>query len=94
MHGDAPAFGRLMNQSHVSLRDDYEVSHPVIDGLVTALQHSDLVFGARMTGAGFGGGIVALAQPNEARRIGPMLDSVNPDARIVSVIKSPVSAPS
>lgn len=53
------SFGRLMNESHQSLRDDYEVSTAELDRLVgLALEHG--AAGARLTGAGFGGCIVAL----------------------------------
>ncbi len=52
--------GRLMAASHVSLRDDFEVSTPVVDDLVERLQATPGVYGARMTGAGFGGVVVAL----------------------------------
>ncbi|ALF52907.1 galactokinase [Nostoc piscinale CENA21] len=53
-------FGELMNASHASLRDDYEVSVPALDTLVEILQKTPGVFGARLTGAGFGGACVAL----------------------------------
>ncbi|BAY38198.1 galactokinase [Nostoc sp. NIES-2111] len=53
-------FGELMNASHASLRDDYEVSVPPLDKLVEILQNTPGVFGARLTGAGFGGACVAL----------------------------------
>ncbi|BAT54063.1 galactokinase [Nostoc sp. NIES-3756] len=53
-------FGELMNASHASLRDDYEVSVPALDKLVEILQNTPGVFGARLTGAGFGGACVAL----------------------------------
>ncbi|BAY17722.1 galactokinase [Anabaenopsis circularis NIES-21] len=53
-------FGKLMNASHTSLRDDYEVSVPALDILVEMLQQTPGVFGARLTGAGFGGACVAL----------------------------------
>jgi galactokinase len=57
--GDPESFGRLMLESHQSLRDDYEVSTPELDRLVhLAVEHG--AFGARLTGAGFGGCIVAL----------------------------------
>jgi galactokinase len=57
--GDPPVFGRLMLESHRSLRDDYQVSTPELDLLVDlAMRHGAL--GARLTGAGFGGCIVAL----------------------------------
>ncbi|MEO1249046.1 MAG: galactokinase [Pseudomonadota bacterium] len=59
--GNAVAFGALMTQSHASQRDDYLVSLPEIDALVdTALSHGAL--GARLTGGGFGGSIVALVE--------------------------------
>jgi galactokinase len=56
----AERFGELMNASHASLRDDYEVSVPALDTLVAMLQETPGVFGARLTGAGFGGACVAL----------------------------------
>lgn len=58
----AQAFGALMNASHASLRDDYEVSTPGLDTLVGLLQAHKSVFGARLTGAGFGGACVALCE--------------------------------
>lgn len=61
--GDLTAAGRLMVESHASLRDDYEVSTEVLDDLVARLTATDGVFGARLTGAGFGGCVVALATP-------------------------------
>lgn len=63
---DAAAFGALMNASHASLRDDYEVSIPALDALVAALQRQPGVLGARLTGAGFGGACVALARTDRA----------------------------
>jgi galactokinase len=56
----AARFGELMNASHASLRDDYEVSIAGLDQLVATLQQTSSVFGARLTGAGFGGACVAL----------------------------------
>jgi galactokinase len=61
--GDVAGAGRLMNASHVSLRDDFEVSTPALDGLVGRLTATAGVYGARLTGAGFGGCVVALAAP-------------------------------
>jgi galactokinase len=66
----ARAFGRLMNESHASLRDDYEVSVPALDAVVDALQGEREVFGARMTGAGFGGACVALVEAGSAAEVG------------------------
>ncbi len=61
--GDVVAAGHLMTASHASLRDDFEVSTPVLDSLVTRLLAVPDVLGARLTGAGFGGCVVALARP-------------------------------
>jgi galactokinase len=65
----ANQFGALMNQSHASLRDDFEVSVPALDKLVAILQSQPGVFGARLTGAGFGGACVALLESSSAVRI-------------------------
>ena len=60
--GDIEAFGKLMNQSHISLRDDYEVTGFELDSLVEAAWKQEGVIGARMTGAGFGGCTVAIVK--------------------------------
>jgi galactokinase len=60
--GDVALAGRLMAESHASLRDDYAVSTPALDATVARLLATPGVFGARLTGAGFGGCVVALAQ--------------------------------
>ncbi|MEO5843422.1 MAG: galactokinase [Caldimonas sp.] len=57
---DGARLGRLMNESHASLRDDYEVSTPELDRLVSLLQEQPAVHGAKLTGAGFGGACVAI----------------------------------
>ena len=62
-------FGQLMNDSHASLRDDYEVSTPELDRLVALLQGQPGVYGARLTGAGFGGACVALCQAQAVREV-------------------------
>jgi galactokinase len=69
----ADEFGSLMNASHASLRDDYEVSVPQLDRLVELLQRRPGVFGARLTGAGFGGACVALCMVDSAREIGGLV---------------------
>jgi galactokinase len=63
---DGADFGALMNASHDSLRDDYEVSIPALDRLVALLREQPEVFGARLTGAGFGGAVVALCRQGRA----------------------------
>ena len=60
--GDAQQLGQLMNASHDSLRDDFEVSAAALDALVDCARARPGCFGARMTGAGFGGCAVALLQ--------------------------------
>jgi galactokinase len=67
----AAAFGALMNASHASLRDDFEVSTPALDALAGALQSQPGIHGARLTGAGFGGACVALADEGAAARAVP-----------------------
>ncbi len=63
--GDVAALGPIFAASHASLRDDYEVSTPTLDTLVAAALDAG-AFAARMTGGGFGGSIVALAEPGRA----------------------------
>lgn len=63
--GDIAKFGELMNQSHISLRDDYEVTGFELDSLVEAQWKQDGVIGARMTGAGFGGCTVAIVETSK-----------------------------
>jgi len=58
--GDIAQFGRLMNASHTSLQYDYEVSCKELDALAEAARSVEGVYGARMTGAGFGGCTVSL----------------------------------
>ncbi len=71
--GALPELGALLDASHTSLRDDFEVSIPEIDRLVEIAWGEGDVYGARLTGGGFGGAIVALARKGRgaevARRI-------------------------
>ena len=67
--GEWSEVGRLMYASHASLRDDYEASCPEIDFLVEQARAVKGVYGARMTGGGFGGCIVALAQPRSVETL-------------------------
>ncbi len=62
---DVAEFGRLMNESHVSLRDDYDVTGVELDTLAELAWSLDGVIGSRMTGAGFGGSTVSIVR-NEA----------------------------
>ncbi len=60
--GNLEEFGKLMNQSHISLRDDYEVTGRELDTLVEIAWEQEGVIGSRMTGAGFGGCTVSIVK--------------------------------
>lgn len=64
--GDHASVGLLMLASHASLRDDFEVSRPELDTMVELARRHAACYGARMTGAGFGGCAVALVQASQA----------------------------
>ena len=66
--GDLKSFGKLMDQSHVSLRDLYEVTGPELDAMAEAAWQAPGVVGSRMTGAGFGGCTVSLVKEADAGR--------------------------
>jgi galactokinase len=70
--------GRLMVESHNSLRDDYEVSTSELDFLQVEAMKVKGVYGSRMTGGGFGGCIVALTQPRAAESLIEHLETVYP----------------
>lgn len=66
--GDAVALGQLMNASHTSLRDDFEVTNDALNIMVECARKESMCYGARMTGAGFGGCAVALVRAEAARQ--------------------------
>ena len=72
-NNDIELFGKLMNESHVSLRDDYEVTGEELDTLVEEAWKLDGVIGSRMTGAGFGGCTVSIVK-DEA--VGTFIENV------------------
>ena len=65
---DLEAFGKLMNESHVSLRDDYEVTGIELDTLVEEAWKINGVIGSRMTGAGFGGCTVSIVKKDAIKK--------------------------
>lgn len=77
--GDLAEAGRLFNESHVSLRDDYEVSCRELDVIVNLAQQQDACYGARMSGGGFGGCAVALVRKDRVEQfiaaVGPAYES-------------------
>lgn len=93
--GDLTAAGELMVASHRSLRDDYEVSTPGLDDLVEALCGIDGIHGARLTGAGFGGCVVALGDPGADLLASPLATHgawrVTPSDGITLALDPPVA---
>jgi galactokinase len=78
--GDLERVGRLMDASHTSLRDDYEVSSPALDAMVEAMRSVAGCYGARLTGAGFGGCAVALVQPGREQAVADAIFEKYPKA--------------
>jgi galactokinase len=74
--GDRARLGELIRASHVSLRDDFEVSTPVVDGMVERAWQAPGCLGARIMGAGFGGSILALLERGTEARFEEALSGV------------------
>lgn len=87
-NADWPRFGRLMTESHRSLRDDYQVSCAELDQIVRLLMEVPGVDGARMTGGGFGGCAVALADRAAIPAIQQILEKNYraPDSQVARLI--------
>jgi len=66
--GDLVALGTLLGESHASLRDDFRVSTPELDALVEELVEAG-ARGARLTGAGFGGSVLAACEAADVERV-------------------------
>lgn len=86
--GDLVRLGELLDASHRSLRDDYEVSTPEVDLLVDLVREQEGVHGARITGGGFGGSIVAVAESGAghhaaARAVAEYEERTGRDARVL-----------
>ncbi|MDX1991529.1 MAG: galactokinase [bacterium] len=64
--GDAGTLGRLMNESHTSMKEDFEITTPPLDSLAEIARQQEGCYGARMTGGGFGGCAVALVDLDRA----------------------------
>lgn len=86
---DAAALGTLMRASHVSLRDDYNVSGPALDAVVDIANEHPACFGARMTGGGFAGGTVALV---DAARASAFCDAVRAQYDALNLADSGVAS--
>ncbi len=88
--GDVERFGRLMTSSHVSLRDDFQASCVEVDDLVASLSAVKGVHGARMTGGGFGGCVIALVDRAALERASAAVRGVpnsRGDAREMFVVR-------
>jgi galactokinase len=80
--GDLPALGRLLDASHASLRDLYEVSVPEVDALAARLRAAGAA-GARIVGGGFGGAVLALLAPHVPPPANALEVSPGPPARLL-----------
>ena len=69
-HGDLETLGALFYASHASMRDDYDVSEPQIDLIVELAQSTPNIYGARLTGGGFGGSVVMLSEIGKGHEAG------------------------
>jgi galactokinase len=78
--GDLAQVGRLMNASHESLRTDYEVSSSALDAMVEAMRSAPGCYGARLTGAGFGGCAVALVAVGDEQAVADAIFDKYPKA--------------
>jgi len=65
--GDIKTVGKLFNESHASLRDDFEVTNEALNQIVESALEQEGCYGARMTGAGFGGCAVALVEKEKSQ---------------------------
>ena len=92
--GDMQEVGRLMDASHSSLRDDYEVSSAALDVMVEAMRSVPGCFGARLTGAGFGGCAIALVEPGKEQNVADAIFERYPKVTNIwpEVYTSPASA--
>jgi galactokinase len=80
--GDLERLGRLLDESHASLRDDYDVSTPVVERAVEACRDAGAA-GARIMGGGFGGSVLALYPPGAEPAPGSMAVAPGPAARLM-----------
>ncbi len=80
--GDLPELGRLLDASHASLRDSYEISTPAVEAAVARLRHAGAI-GARIVGGGFGGSVLGLLAPDAAVPAGAIRVSPGPGAGLI-----------
>ena len=83
---DLRRLGELLDASHRSLQQDYEVSTPELDQLVARAAADEAVLGARLVGGGFGGSVLALTRRGEAERAANRVLSGYPGGRLVAIV--------
>jgi len=83
---DLSRLGALLDSSHRSLRDDYEVSTAELDRLVDLARDDRAVCGARLVGGGFGGSVLALTERGEARSAAERILRRYDRGRLVAVV--------
>ncbi len=89
--GDMEAMGKLINASHTSLSEDYEISTPEVDRLVDLLNKNGAL-GARIMGAGFGGVVIALTTPEHGKSLVESIMELYYKDRDAAGIENPVLA--
>ena len=87
MRNDPASLGKLMDESHESLLKDYEVSSPELDHLVCSLRSAGAL-GARLTGAGFGGCVVALCEKASIDAVISHALLGNPGSYLIDLIRN------
>ena len=83
--GDVRRMGELVNASHASLRDNFEVSSPELDRTAEAALHSPGCLGARMIGGGFAGCVLALVEPSAVQSFTAAITEKLPGVRAIPV---------
>ena len=88
---DPISFGELMNSSHQSMRDDYEISSEELNQVVESANKNGAL-GARLTGAGFGGCVVLLTTNNELTSVSKSILEECPQAYLVTTISKELNS--
>jgi galactokinase len=80
-HGDLETVGRLLDEAHASLRDDFEISTPAVEAAVDRCKQAGAL-GARIMGGGFGGNVLALMAPGAQAPEGAVAVAPGPGASV------------
>uniref|UniRef100_A0A183TPW3 GHMP_kinases_C domain-containing protein n=1 Tax=Schistocephalus solidus TaxID=70667 RepID=A0A183TPW3_SCHSO len=85
---DLVSLGKLMQESHKSMRDDFEITCDEVDQIVAICASVPGVYGARMTGGGFGGCVVALVKPGSVNELVAKVDAAYKPATQMFVVEA------